>query len=112
MIQTTKYYYNWSTHDAINDQDDLHITKGFHRQVCTFAVIYFRTGEETEETVTSSQDARGPVLLPLGGRSHSGDVGLPGSAGPDHGDTAVADIHKNQETAAFPTEDESIHDAG
>ena len=111
MIQTTKYFYNWSTHDAIHDQDDLHI-KGFHRQVCTFAVIYFRTGEEAEENVTSSQDARGPVLLPVGGRPHFGDVGLPESAGPDHGDTADADIHKNQERDGFPTEDESIHDAG
>ena len=112
MIQTTKYFYNWSTHDAIHDQDDLHITKGFHRQVCTFAVIYFRTGEEAEENVTSSQDARGPVLLPVCGRPHSGDVRLPGSAGPDHADTADADIHKNQERDGFPTEDESIHDAG
>ena len=75
-------------------------------------MIYFRTGEETEETVTSSQDARGPLLLPVGGRPHSGDVGLPGSTAPDHGDTADADIHKNQEMAAFSTEDESIHDAG
>ena len=111
MIQTTKYFYNWSTHDAIHDQDDLHI-KGFHRQVCTFAVIYFRTGEVTEETVTSSQDARGPVLLPVGGRPHSGDFDIPGSAGPDYGDTADADIHKNQERDGFPTDDESIHDAG
>ena len=75
-------------------------------------MIYFRTGEEAEETVTSSQDARGPVLLPVGGRPHFGDVGLPESAGPDHGDTADADIHKNQERDGFPTEDESIHDAG
>ena len=75
-------------------------------------MIYFRTGEEAEEAVTSSQDARGPVLLPVGGRPHSGDVDIPGSAGPDHGDTADAEIHKNQEMAALPTEDESTHDAG
>ena len=75
-------------------------------------MIYFRTGEEAEETVTSSQDARGPVLLPVGGRPHAGDVDIPGSAGPDHGDTVDADIRKNQEMATFPTEDESTHDAG
>ena len=75
-------------------------------------MIYFRTGEEAEEAVTSSQDARGPVLLPVCGRPHSGDVRLPGSAGSDHADTADADIHKNQERDGFPTEDESIHDAG